>query len=190
MKLINERTITRVKGANTMRYEIHRYLDKAIVTLYRNNEYIWDGIPLVLAEQDPKQLTANDRKQMEAGVYAVFGAGIYFLRSTYDEINSIIVALQAEIDALPDVKLRKLIEKRQSLISHYNLLLDLEHEQEVKLTEELSEYGIIKNTRYPFWKDIEKVKKDIADFDAVHPDITAKIKKDKEVSHERFLNSN
>jgi len=104
-----------------------------------------------------------------------------------DQVRAMMAAMQAEIDARPDVQMRKLVAQRKRLVAEISYTLDAAHEDHVRYIERASANGFARRSTRDFAAEVQSARAALAEFDAAHPDVVAKIAAEKADATARFL---
>jgi hypothetical protein len=173
-------TITWTTGSGSViEVSIAEYLDRAIVRARIDGKIDLASSPTAL-----KSPVSVGGKTIVAAI-----GKIGLTRERLDQVRAMMAALQAEIDARPDVRMRRLIAKREHLVAEINYILDTAHEDHVRYIEGASANGIAKRGPRDFAAEEKAAREALAEFDRAHPDVVAKIASDRAEANARFLSS-
>lgn len=104
-----------------------------------------------------------------------------------DQVLAAMAAVQDEINARPEVKMRKLIAQRRALAEKIGYVMDAAHEAHVALIETTSAQGFAMRSPRDFAADEKAARARLAEFDSAHPEVIAKIEADRADAAARFL---
>lgn len=173
-----ENTITYQAGNGAqIKIEVREYLDEAIV------HASIDGKMQTMSK--PAMLTPP-KKVGDVTVVAHIG-NIGLTQERLDMVQQMIGALQAEINARPAVQLRKLTAQRNLLAENIGHIIDAAHEDHMRYIEQASEHGFAKRGARDYETEEQAARAALAEFDAAHPEVIAKIEADKAERIANFL---
>lgn len=165
-------------GKTEIEIRVRRLINSVCVVTYINGIY----------DNEQSELRKEVNNQMP-GVVASVGR-IVLRQDRADEVQAMIDALQAEIDACPVAQMARLTETRQSLSSDLIYILDAAHEAHYNAVEQMSANGFAKRNARDFEFEEKSARAALADFDAAHPDVVAAIKAIADKQTQSFLNTN
>lgn len=157
--------------------EIYEYLDLAIV------DARIDGKKQVMCT--PAMFDAP--KKMGDKILVGHIGNIGLTQDRYDELKAAMDVLQIEIDSRPEVQLKKLISKRESLAANIGYILDAAHEDHVNRVEKMSENGFASASKIDWPAKEKAAREELAAFDEAHPEVAAKMEADKGERINNFL---
>jgi hypothetical protein len=179
-------TITKQSTDQKIEFCVHEHLSQVLITIYKNGERVRSGDLQLVSDF----LALNKNADVPAGAYGIVAACCPISRATYDELQAAVVQVQAQLDADPTVKMQKLIDKRISLVEHYNILLTLKHEQHTQNIEDISAYGHTSKLQQNYDTDLASAEAAIKQFDATNPGVLVEIDRRKQESINNFLANN
>ena len=122
----------------------------------------------------------------DAVVVATIGK-IGLTQERLDAVMAMMSAAQADIDARPDVQMRKLIAQRRRLAEQIGDILDAAHEAHVRFIERASAHGFAHRDGRDFDAEEKAARAALAAFDTAHPDVVAAVAADKAAAAASFL---
>lgn len=151
--------------------------------------------------ESPSLWITNDGKGIESGnavklpkptqvgsMTAVAAIGnVALTQERYDVVQAAVAKLQAEIDARPEVKLNKLVAKREQLAREIGYLVDGQHEDSQRRIEYASEHGVYRSSKRDYESEVAAARAKLAEFDAASPQAKIEIEIRKERDLQSFL---
>jgi len=104
-----------------------------------------------------------------------------------DHVRSMMAAVQTEIDARPEMQMRKLMDQREHLAAEIGYILDAAHEAHVQFIEQASANGFAMRPARDFAAEEQAARAALAEFDATNPGVATRITADKADATARFL---
>lgn len=160
-----------------IKIEVGEYLDHAIATAYVAGKREMQSAPAMLKAPT---------KVGEKIIVATIGR-VGLTQEQLDHVTTAMAAVQAEIDARPEVNIRKLIAERNRLSAEISYILDAAHDEHVRYIERASADGFAKRSGRDFMAEEQAARAALAQFDAAHPEVAAKIATDKAEAAAHFL---
>lgn len=171
-------TITWAAGNGAeIKIVVGKYLDSAIATAYVAGKREMQSTPAMLKAP----VTVGDKT-----IVASIGK-VGLTQERLDQVRSALATMQAEIDASPDVQMRKLIDERNLMAAEIGYILDAAHDDHMRYIESASANGFALRSGRDFSAEEQAARAKLAAFDSAHPGVVARITADKAAATARFL---
>ncbi len=164
-------------NGSAIKIEVAEYLDSAVAYASVNGKHEIGSKPIML--DAPVKLGGNV-------VVARIG-NVGLTQERLDQVLAAMATAQDEIDARPDVQMRKLIAQRAALAEKIGYVMDAAHEAHMALIETTSAQGFAMSSPRDFATEEKAARARLAEFDAAHPEVVAKIEADRAEATARFL---